>query len=107
MVSNYTIRIFIISLFSTLVFSACTRIGSSELGLGLLPSMDAYNTKDTTLDVITETLERTDSMRVYLSDDQVLGNITSDPIFGTTNASMYFQVVPSFSHFLLQVVKIV
>lgn len=101
MVSNYTIRIFIISLFSTLVFSACTRIGTSELGLGLLPSMDAYNTKDTTLDVITETLERTDSMRVYLSDDQVLGNITSDPIFGTTNASMYFQVVPSFFPFFI------
>jgi hypothetical protein len=95
MVSNYTIRIFIISLFSTLVFSACTRISTSELGLGLLPSMDAFNTKDTILDVMTETLDRTDSMRVYLSDDQVLGNITNDPIFGTTNASMYFQVGPS------------
>jgi hypothetical protein len=95
MVSNNTIRIFIISLFSTLLFSACTRIETSELGLGLLPSMDAYNTKDTLLDVITETLERTDSMRVYPTDDHVLGNITNDPIFGTTNASMYFQVKPS------------
>ena len=101
MVSNNTIRIFIISLFSTLVFSACTRIGSSELGLGLLPSMDAYNTKDTLLDVITETLERTDSMRVYGPDDHVLGNITNDPIFGTTNASMYFQLKPSFFPFFI------
>lgn len=101
MVSNYTIRIFIISLFSTLVFSACTRIGSSELGLGLLPSMDAYNTKDTILDVITETLDRPDSMRVYASDDHVLGNITNDPIFGTTNASMYFQVRPNFFPFFI------
>ena len=96
MVSNNTVRIFIISLFSTLLFSACTRIGSSELGLGLLPSMDAYNTKDTILDVITETVDRTDSMRVYASDDHVLGNITNDPVFGTTNASMYFQMKPSF-----------
>jgi len=58
--------------------------------------MDAYNTKDTILDVITETLDRTDSMRVYASDDHVLGNITNDPVFGTTNASMYFQVKPGF-----------
>ncbi|MEY4052595.1 MAG: hypothetical protein RIR64_1580 [Bacteroidota bacterium] len=101
MVSNNTIRIFIISLFSTLVFSACTRIGTSELGLGLLPSMDAYNTKDTTLDVITETVDRPDSMRVYGSDDHIVGNITNDPIFGTTNASMYFQVKPSFFPFFI------
>jgi hypothetical protein len=101
MVSNKTIRIFIISLFSTLIFSACTRIETSELGLGLLPSMDAYNTKDTILDVITETLGRTDSMRVYAPDDHVVGNITNDPIFGTTNASMYFQVKPSFFPFYI------
>jgi hypothetical protein len=101
MVSNNTVRIFIISLFSTLLFSACTRIETSELGLGLLPSMDAYNTKDTVLEVITETLERTDSMRVYPTDDHVLGNITNDPIFGTTNASMYFQVKPSFFPFFI------
>jgi len=102
MVSNNTVRIIIIiSLFSTLLFSACTRIETSELGLGLLPSMDAYNTKDTVLEVITETLERTDSMRVYPTDDHVLGNITNDPIFGTTNASMYFQVKPSFFPFFI------
>jgi hypothetical protein len=101
MVSNYTIRIFFISLFSTLLFSACTRIGTSELGLGLLPSMDAYNTKDTILDVITETLDRTDSLRVFATDDHVLGNITNDPIFGTTNASMYFQLKPSFFPFFI------
>ena len=101
MVSNNTIRIFFISLFSTLLFSACTRISTSELGLGLLPSMDAFNTKDTLLDVMTETLDRTDSMRVYVSDDHVLGNITNDPIFGTTNASMYFQLKPSFFPFFI------
>ena len=101
MALNNTVRIFIISLFSTLLLSACTRISSSELGLGLLPSMDAYNTKDTILDVITETLDRTDSMRVYGTDDHVLGNITNDPIFGTTNASMYFQVKPSFFPFFI------
>jgi len=101
MVSNNTVRIFIISLFSTLMFSACTRISTSELGLGLLPSMDAYNTKDTTLDVITETVDRPDSMRVYGSDDHVVGTITNDPAFGTTNASMFFQMKPSFFPFFI------
>jgi hypothetical protein len=40
-------------------------------------------------------------MRVYGTDDHVLGNITNDPIFGTTNASMYFQVKPSFFPFFI------
>ena len=101
MASNNTVRIFIISLFSTLLLSACTRIGSSELGLGLLPSMDAYNTKDTIIDVITESVDRPDSMRVYGSDDHVLGTITNDPAFGTTNASMFFQMKPSFFPFFI------
>jgi len=101
MASNNTVRIFIISLFSTLMFSACTRITSSELGLGLLPSMDAYNTKDTIIDVITESVDRPDSMRVYGSDDHIVGTITNDPSFGTTNASMFFQMKPSFFPFFI------
>jgi len=101
MASNNTVRIFIISLFSTLIFSACTRITSSELGLGLLPSMDAYNTKDTIIDVITESVDRPDSMRVYGSDDHIVGTITNDPSFGTTNASMFFQMKPSFFPFFI------
>jgi hypothetical protein len=101
MASNNTVRIFFIFLFSTLVFSACTRIASSELGLGLLPSIDAYDTRDTILDVITETVDRPDSLRIYASDDHILGTITNDPAFGSTTASMYFQVKPSFFPFFI------
>ena len=101
MVSNFTVRIFIISFFSTLIFSACTRVTTSELGLGLLPSMDAYNTKDTTLDVITESVDRPDSMRVYGTDDHVVGTITDDPDFGSTNASMFFHMKPNFFPFFI------
>ncbi len=101
MVSNFTVRIFIISIFSILVFSACTRVSTSELGLGLLPSIDAFNTKDTTLDVITETVDRPDSTRVYGTDDHIIGSITDDPAFGTTNASMFFQMKPSFFPFFI------
>ena len=85
-----------VTLFIGFLFSACTRIGTTELGLGLLPSMDSYNTKDTILDVETETADRLDSTKFYGSDDYVVGSITNDPLFGTTTANMFFQLKPSF-----------
>jgi hypothetical protein len=83
-------------LFIGFLFSACTRIGTTEMGLGLLPSMDSYNTKDTILDVETETVDRPDSLRIYGGDDQVVGITNNDPLFGSTTANMYFQLKPSF-----------
>jgi hypothetical protein len=85
-----------VTLFIGFLFSACTRIGTTELGLGLLPSMDSYNTKDTILDVETETADRPDSTLFYGSDDNVVGNITNDQLFGTTAATMFFQLKPSY-----------
>lgn len=83
-------------LFIGFLFSACTRIGTTEMGLGLLPSMDSFNTKDTILDVETETVDRPDSLRIYGGDDQVVGITNNDPLFGSTIANMYFQLKPSF-----------
>lgn len=89
---------------SLLLFS-CTRISTSELGLGLLPSLDAINTQDTILDVETETVVMEDSVRIYPTDENVIGNITNDPIFGTTNAAAYFQLKPSFFPFYISGVE--
>ncbi len=83
-------------LFIGFLFSACTRIGTTEMGLGLLPSMDSFNTKDTILDVETETIDRPDSLRIYGGDDQIVGITNNDPLFGSTTANMYFQLKPSF-----------
>ena len=96
MASNNFVRNITVLFLAGFIFTACTRIGTTELGLGLLPSMDAYNTKDTVLEVETMTVDRTDSLRVYGSDDHIVGNITNDPIFGTTTASMYFQLKPTY-----------
>ena len=93
--NNIVKRISVI-LFISVLFFACTRIGTTEMGLGLLPSADAFNTKDTILIVETETVDRPDSLRVYGSDDHVLGTITNDPIFGSTTASVYFNLKPSY-----------
>lgn len=89
-------RGFICVFAASLFFTSCTRIGSSDLGLGLLPSLDAVNIKDTTLDVIAETVDRTDSTQFYHSDIHILGEINNDPLFGKTKATMFFQMQPSY-----------
>ena len=96
MAANNIVRSISVTIFIGFIFSACTRIGTTELGLGLLPSMDSYNTKDTILTVETETADRTDTTKFYGSDDYVVGNITNDPVFGTTTANMFFQLKPSY-----------
>jgi len=92
MASIHTLKKFSLFLFLTLIFSACTRISTSELGLGLLPAMDAVNTKDTILTVETQSADYADSMRIFGTDEHILGKITNDPIFGNTTASMFFQM---------------
>lgn len=96
MASNYIVKRFSTILLIGFLFSACTRIGTTEMGLGLLPSMDAFNTKDTILDVETETIDRPDSLRIYSQDDHVVGIVSNDPVFGSTTASMYFQLKPTY-----------
>ena len=97
MYSKFTVRNFI-GFFGLMlmVFMSCTKVPSTELGAGLIPSIDGVITKDTILDVITDTYMDNDSVRVYKNDNQVLGAITNDPLFGKTTASMYFELAPPF-----------
>jgi hypothetical protein len=75
-------------------FSGCTRIGSTEVGSGLIPAVDGVITLDTLLDVFADTFDDTDTARVYKTDNHLVGAITNDPIFGKTKASMYFEMKP-------------
>ena len=95
MTSNIIVRNFFIATFSILLFSACTKISTTDIGLGLLPPLDYFNTKDTSLDVITTTVDYPDSLRIYGTDHHVVGTISDDALFGSTEASMFFQLVPS------------
>jgi hypothetical protein len=91
-----TVRsLFFIVIGSAALLFSCTRIRSTELGAGLIPAIDGVVTKDTLLDVVTETFENTDSVRVYKSDNHILGYISNDPLFGKTRASLYFEVKPA------------
>ena len=87
-------RIFIFGVGLIGFFSACTRISSTDIGAGLIPAIDGVTTKDTLLDVITDSFDETDSARVYKGDDHVVGSITNDPIFGKTTARMFFEMKP-------------
>ena len=94
--SFFTLRRIILSCIVLIAFfSGCTRISSTDVGSGLIPAIDGVTTMDTLLDVITDTFEDTDSVRVYRGDNHVLGAITNDPIFGKSRAIMYFEMKPT------------
>jgi hypothetical protein len=100
---NIVRRFTYITIAVALLFS-CTRISTSELGIDFL-SQDAITTKDTVLDVETETIVLEDSLRIYPTDLHVLGDITNDPIFGNTSASLFLQLKPSFYPFFIKGTK--
>lgn len=101
MASNNLVRNFLITSFTFLLFSSCTKVSTTDLGLGLLPPLDYFNTKDTTLEMTTTTVDYPDTLRIYGSDYQMVGNITDDALFGATNASMFFQLKPSYFPFYI------
>jgi len=91
-------------LFFSLLLISCTRISTSELGLDLFDK-DATSTKDTLLVVETETIVLEDSLRIFATDQQVLGDISNDPIFGKTSAALFLQLKPTFYPFYIKGTK--
>jgi len=98
-----TIRLFrfILYIFPILlVISSCKKINeATDLGDEIIPGIDGVNTFDTTLTVETYDSIFTaiqDSIRVGRSSDHILGNITSDPFFGKTNAKIFLELKPGF-----------
>lgn len=87
------------------IFSGCTRISSTDVGSGLIPPIDGVTTLDTTFNILTDTYDDLDSVRVFKTDNHVLGIINNDPIFGKTNASLYFEVAANNYPFLMQGIK--
>lgn len=77
---------------------SCNKINqATDMGQDLIPPVDNIHTFDTTLEVETYNMLSTfadDSAQSIASDDQYLGLMT-DPIFGKTDARMFFQLVPT------------
>lgn len=76
----------------------CTKIESTTIGAGLIPPVDGVSTFDTILEVNTNTF--LDSMgfgaKIYRGDDHIIGTIDNDPIFGTTKATTYLELKPTY-----------
>ncbi len=87
----YTV-IAILAIFILTQFS-CTKIDTTTLGTDLIPPIDNVNTFDTILDVVTDNDYMVDSTRISYVEDHALG-IMSDPVFGTTQASLNFAITP-------------
>jgi hypothetical protein len=98
---NIVKRVSVFVVLLGILSAACTRVSTSELGLGLLPSLDAINTKDTIIDVETETFDMPDSLKIFGSDNHILGELNNDPLFGKTKATMFFQMLPDFFPFYI------
>lgn len=89
-------KLFVVALAIVSFIAACTKIETTSLGSGLIPPIDNVNTFETSLNVITNTFLANDTVRVYKGDDHVIGVITNDPLFGTTSASAFFELKPTF-----------
>ncbi len=87
-------RIAYFSTFLIIFFSACTRISTTDIGSGLLTSVDGVNTLDTLLTVITDNFDDPDSVRIYKNDIHLLGSINNDPLFGKSKGSLFFEMKP-------------
>lgn len=78
--------------------TACKKLNdATALGGDLIPAVDNINTFDTTIDVETYNDIFTllnDTTRAFPSDEYFLGRITNDPIFGTTDAEVFFELKP-------------
>lgn len=81
-----------------LLFTACKKINeATELGGDLIPVVDNITTFDTTIniDAYNELFDAlSDSQRLGRSEEQFLGRINNDPLFGGTDARMFLELKP-------------
>ena len=83
-------------LFFSLVNFSCSKFDTTNLGSDLLPVVDNINTFADTLSVITsQGVFNPDTTALNRTDDFVFGSV-NDPLFGQTNAGIFFQLKPSF-----------
>lgn len=76
-------------------FIRCTKLDPTDIGTELLPPIDNITTFDTTLRVYADNYLFDDSTRVALWETHTLGLIDDDPVFGKTDARIYFSLVPN------------
>ncbi|MFV0604821.1 MAG: DUF4270 domain-containing protein [Niabella sp.] len=79
-----------------ILFISCSKINlPTDIGQGLIPDVDNIHTFDTTIDVESYNhfyASLNDTLRARIGYEQFLGVIDNDPLFGKTDARLFFQV---------------
>ncbi|MFT3844292.1 MAG: DUF4270 family protein [Lacibacter sp.] len=95
---------FVVAGLLMIVFSGCTKLESTRLGGDLLPGSDGLITDTIMLPVSTTSFIESDTAYAVKGSNHILGYI-NDPVFGTTTASMFFQLLPTLYPFSYPVSK--
>lgn len=74
----------------------CTKLDTTTIGSDLLPAVDNVHTFADTLFVDAHQHDFNDTTYISYSENQALGNINNDPLFGKTTANMYLQLKPGY-----------
>lgn len=73
---------------------SCTKLDTTNLGSDLIPAVDNVNTFADTFYINATQHDYTDTTLVFSNSDVALGNINTDPLFGRTEAKLFFQLKP-------------
>lgn len=76
------------------IFHSCNKLDTTTIGSELIPVVDNVTTFDTIIYVNALNEAFTDTTRLSADGDYALGTISSDPLFGTTTASILAQFKP-------------
>ncbi|MBL0182790.1 MAG: DUF4270 family protein [Chitinophagaceae bacterium] len=82
-----------VALFSFLNWN-CTKLDTTTIGSDLLPAVDNVHTFADTIFVNAQQRDFNDTSIIPYLDNQVLGNINNDPLFGKTTGNMFLQLKP-------------
>ncbi|HRO86046.1 MAG TPA: DUF4270 domain-containing protein [Niabella sp.] len=98
MKKNFIFLFGVLSVCTAILFFSCKKINlPTDVGLDVIPEVDNIHTFDTTLEVVAYNGIfdiANDSTRSYKTYPQFLGLIDNDPIFGKTDARMFFELLP-------------
>ncbi len=83
-------------LFIISINTGCTKLDTTTLGSDLIPAVDNVTTFADTFDIKTRQGIFNDSFRILRNENNLLGLINNDPVFGRTDARIFFQLKPAF-----------
>jgi hypothetical protein len=78
-----------------LMLTACTKIETTNIGSDLIPVVDNVKTFETVLDVTGNNYLDTLVYKLNRSNPHVVGAISNEPVFGSSSASLFFQMTPA------------